>query len=91
LLLNALRHQVNLHGYLKLHRQPKLVAYRYQTTAGVNAAHRATAIGCASAIPDDLVAEAARREAQLTHWHADAVETSAATAIILQPLQPLVS
>jgi ADP-ribosylglycohydrolase len=53
-------------------------------TAGVNAAHRATAIGCACAIPDELVPAAARREAQLTHWHTDAAESSVATAVIVR-------
>ena len=55
-------------------------------TAGANAAHRATAIGCASVIPDALVAAEARREAQLTHWHADAAEASAATALIIRTM-----
>jgi ADP-ribosylglycohydrolase len=55
-------------------------------TAGVNAAHRATAIGCASVIPDALVAAEARREARLTHWHADAAEASAATALIVRSM-----
>ena len=53
-------------------------------TAGANAAHRATAIGCASAIPDARVASEARREAQLTHWHTDAAEASVATALIIR-------
>jgi ADP-ribosyl-[dinitrogen reductase] hydrolase len=53
-------------------------------TAGVNAAHRATAIGCASAIPDELVPAAARLEARLTHWHSDAAEASVATAMIVR-------
>jgi ADP-ribosylglycohydrolase len=55
-------------------------------TAGANTAHRATAIGCASAIPDALVAAEARREAQLTHWHVDAAEASAATAVIIRAM-----
>jgi ADP-ribosylglycohydrolase len=53
-------------------------------TAGANTAHRATAIGCASVIPDALVAAEARREAKLTHWHPDAGEASAATALIIR-------
>lgn len=55
-------------------------------TAGANTAHRATAIGCASVIPDALVAAEARREAKLTHWHADAGEASAATALIIRSM-----
>jgi ADP-ribosylglycohydrolase len=53
-------------------------------TAGANTAHRATAIGCAAAVPDEHVAEAARQEARLTHWHTDAAEASAATAVIIR-------
>lgn len=53
-------------------------------TAGANTAHRATAIGCAAAIPDEHVAAAARQEACLTHWHTDAAEASAATAVIVR-------
>ena len=53
-------------------------------TAGANTAHRATAIGCASVIPDALVAAEARKEARLTHWHSDAGEASAATALIIR-------
>jgi ADP-ribosylglycohydrolase len=53
-------------------------------TAGANTAHRATAIGCASVIPDALVAAEARKEARLTHWHTDAGEASAATALIVR-------
>jgi ADP-ribosylglycohydrolase len=55
-------------------------------TAGVNAAHRAVAIGCASAIADELVPAAARAEAQVTHWHSDAAEASAATAVIIRQM-----
>ena len=55
-------------------------------TAGVNTAHRATAIGCAAVIPDAQVADAARTEARLTHWHPDAAESSAATATIVRCL-----
>ena len=53
-------------------------------TAGANTAHRATAIGCAGGIPDAHVADAARTEARLTHWHPDAAESSAATATIVR-------
>ncbi len=53
-------------------------------TAGANTAHRATAIGCAAVIPDALVAAEARKEAKLTHWHSDAGEASAATALIIR-------
>lgn len=56
-------------------------------TAGVNAAHRSTAIGCAlSVIADDLVADTARREASLTHHHPDAGEAAAATALLVRVL-----
>lgn len=53
-------------------------------TAGANTAHRATAIGCAAVIPDAQVADTARTEARLTHWHPDAAEASAATATIVR-------
>lgn len=53
-------------------------------TAGANTAHRATAIACAAVIPDAQVADAARTEARLTHWHPDAAESSAATATIVR-------
>lgn len=53
-------------------------------TAGANTAHRATAIGGAAVIPDAQVADAARVEARLTHWHPDAAESSAATATIVR-------
>jgi ADP-ribosylglycohydrolase len=56
-------------------------------TAGVNAAHRSTAIGCALAvIADDLVVDIARREASLTHHHPDAGEAAAATALLVRAL-----
>ncbi len=55
-------------------------------TAGVNAAHRATVIGCASAITDEHVPAAARQEARLTHWHSDAAEASVATAVIVRQM-----
>ena len=55
-------------------------------TAGANTAHRATAIGCAAVIPDAHVADAARTEARLTHWHPDAAESSAATATIVRSM-----
>jgi ADP-ribosylglycohydrolase len=56
-------------------------------TAGVNAAHRSTAIGCALAtISDDTVGDIARREASLTHHHRDAGEAAAATALIVRAL-----
>jgi ADP-ribosyl-[dinitrogen reductase] hydrolase len=55
-------------------------------TAGVNTAHRSVAIGCASCIADEAVAEVARQEAKLTHWHDDASEASAATAVIIRAL-----
>ncbi len=55
-------------------------------TAGANTAHRATAIGCAAVIPDAQVADAARTEARLTHWHPDAAESSAATATIVRSM-----
>lgn len=56
-------------------------------TAGVNAAHRSTAIGCALAlIADELVVDIARREASLTHRHPDAGEAAAATALLVRAL-----
>jgi ADP-ribosyl-[dinitrogen reductase] hydrolase len=53
-------------------------------TAGTNPAHRATALGCAEAIPLEDLAGAARAEAKLTHWHPEAGEAAAAVALILR-------
>lgn len=53
-------------------------------TAGTNPSHRATALGCASVIPDAELADMARLEARLTHWHPEAGEAAAATAVIIR-------
>jgi ADP-ribosylglycohydrolase len=53
-------------------------------TAGTNPAHRATVLGCASVISDDDLPYVARREARITHWHEQACEAAAATAVIVR-------
>ena len=53
-------------------------------TAGCNPMHRAAPLGIALAISDDALAEAAARDAAITHAHALAGEAAAAAAVLLR-------
>lgn len=55
-------------------------------TAGVNAAHRAAPLAACFAIPDGALAESARRQARLTHWHPLAGDTAAALVLLCRVL-----
>jgi ADP-ribosylglycohydrolase len=53
-------------------------------TAGCNPMHRAAPLGLVLAIPDDALAQAATRDAAITHAHALAGEAAAAAAVLLR-------
>lgn len=55
-------------------------------TAGCNPMHRAALLGIALAIPDDGVAEAAKRDAALTHAQMLAGEAAAGAAMLVRLL-----
>lgn len=55
-------------------------------TAGCNPAHRAAPLAMSAHLPDDELAELARREAKLTHWDPVAGNVSAAVVVLCRAL-----